>query len=435
MNVREISPVLKRIKFLFFVLMIFSFTPVSSAETNSEDIFISFQEISSIEITSNSFNAKKRSDFTIGKQSESPGRGLTIIHFNSATQFEFRTFDTHSSLEQTEKFMAILEQMISNDSKFAILAHDSAAKSLLKQSKKIAKLGLPQLSTLKSRQAYIMHNLKGNFFESVDDVALKAKLPIPDNISDKKIYFPKVHYDFVPNNNRYIAHAGGEVNGIRSTNSKDALDQNYKKGFRLFELDIIETSDKKLVAAHDWKMWARFTDYTGALPPSHAEFMKQKIYGDYTTLDLKGINEWFAAHPDATLVTDKVNDPIAFANQFIDKDRLVMELFSQMAIEEASRNGIQAMISQSPLMKMVGDKINYLTVNDVKYVALSRRIIANETKLMLKLKEHGIKVYVYNVNFDPGKDEKYVQDNEIGLVYGMYADKWFFDTPKKTLSK
>jgi glycerophosphoryl diester phosphodiesterase len=200
-------------------------------------------------------------------------------------------------------------------------------------------------------------------------------------------------------------------------------------------LDIIETSDKKMVAAHDWKMWSRFTDYSGALPPSHDEFMKHKIYGDYTTLDLKGINAWFAAHTDATLVTDKVNDPIAFADQFVDKDRLVMELFSQMAVEEASRHGIQAMISQTPLMRIIGDKINYLKVNNVKYVALSRRILNNETKLLLKLKEQGIKVYVYNVNFDPGKDEKYVQENEIGLVYGMYADKWAFDLPKEKMTK
>ncbi|MDO1499283.1 hypothetical protein Q2T40_03290 [Winogradskyella maritima] len=45
----------------------------------------------------------------------------------------------------------------------------------------------------------------------------------------------------------------------------------------------------------------------------------------------------------------------------------------------------------------------------------------------MKLREAGIKVYVYNVNFDPGKDEQYVQDNELGLVYGMYADKWISD--------
>ena len=93
------------------------------------------------------------------------------------------------------------------------------------------------------------------------------------------------------------------------------------------------------------------------------------------------------------------------------------------------------MISQEPLMRLKGDKLNYLAINNVKYAAVSRRIIANQTKLMLQLKEQGIKVYVYNVNFDPGKDEKYVQENEIGLVYGMYADKWVFDADDKKLSK
>ena len=150
---------------------------------------------------------------------------------------------------------------------------------------------------------------------------------------------------------------------------------------------------------------------------------------------MKGINEWFAAHPDAILVTDKLNDPIGFANAFVDKDRLIMELFSAMSIEEATNNGIKAMISQEPLMRLKGDKLNYLAINNVKYAAVSRRIIANQTKLMLQLKEKGIKVYVYNVNFDPGKDEKYVQENEIGLVYGMYADKWVFDADDKKLSK
>jgi len=163
--------------------------------------------------------------------------------------------------------------------------------------------------------------------------------------------------------------------------------------------------------------------------------MKHKIYGDYTTLDIKGINAWFKAHPDATLVTDKVNDPVAFANQFVDKNRLLMELFSPMAVEEASQHGINAMISQGPLMKIKGDKLQWLAINNVKHVALSRRILSAQNKLMLQLRDEGIKVYVYNVNFDPGKDEKYVQENEIGLVYGMYADTWVFDTDVKKESK
>ncbi|MCP4977765.1 MAG: hypothetical protein GY931_16570, partial [Maribacter sp.] len=362
-------------------------------------------------------------------------RGLTIIHFNTSEKFEYRTFDTYSSKEASQTMIDILWRMQQNGAIFAILAHDSAANGFLKQSEKLKKMGFSQLSALKNRQAYIMHNFNSGIYESVDDNSVSLVLRIPEQVSDNQIYFPRVHYEFEPNNNRYIAHAGGEVNGIKSTNSKDALDQNYAKGFRLFELDIIETSDKKLVAAHDWKMWARFTDYNGALPPSHEEFMKHKIYGDFKTLDLEGINAWFSAHPDAILVTDKVNDPVAFSNLFVDKDRLIMELFSVMTVEQASKSGINAMISQEPLMKLVGDKLNFLTVNNVKYVAVSRRIIANQTKLMLQLKEHGIKVYVYNVNFDPGKDEKYVQENEIGLVYGMYADKWVFDLDDHKLSK
>lgn len=385
--------------------------------------------------SSNSFNAQKRSVFTIDGITETIDRGLTLVHFQSPNSFEYRSFDTYGSQEATKKFLEVLKQMQKKKAFFAILAHDSATKISLHGSNELETMGLPKLSALKGRQAYVMHNLGGIILEKIDDVSANAETIIPTTLNDPEIYFPKIRYAYTPSNDRYIAHAGGAVDGVKSTNSKEALDQNYKKGFRLFELDIITTSDGKFVAAHDWKMWARFTDYKGVLPPSHNVFMKHKIYGDYTTLDMKGINDWFAAHSDAILITDKLNEPIEFANQFLDKKRLIMELFSEMSVEEASQNGIRPMISQETLLRMNVDKLNFLKVNDVRHVAVSRRIIARETELMLQLKEQGIKVYVYNVNFDPGKDEKYVQENEIGLIYGMYADKWVFDDyngkPKK----
>lgn len=386
-------------------------------------------------LESYSFNAKKRSLFTIGNQTEYLERGLTLIHFQNAAAFEFRTFDTHADPKQAEALIQVLCEMKKNKAYYALLAHDSAAKSLVAELEELRRMGFAQLSDIKSRQAYMAHNLQGALIEKIDDLSLSVSTDVPRNITDEHVYFPRIKYEFSPSNDRYIAHAGGEVDGVRSTNSKQALDANYKKGFRLFELDIITTSDGHLVAAHDWKMWARFTDYQGTLPPSLAEFKKHKIYGDYTTLDMKGINTWFAEHPDAILVTDKLNDPIAFANAFVDKNRLLMELFSLMAIEEASENGISAMISQEPLMELKGDKIDYLKINKVKHVALSRRIIKNQVDFMLQLQKEGIRVYVYNVNFDPGKDEKYVLENEIGLVYGMYADKWVFDPESDTLSK
>jgi len=404
---------------LFFLATIsINASTVNTPNISSENLF---------EVHSNSFNAKKKSSFIFNGLKEQIDRGLTLVHFLPNKKVEYKTYDTHGSKDAALALTIIVQEMLANKTTFALLAHDSAAKSLSDSTQDFLKMGFPKLSALKSRQAYFMHAINGKIVEAVDDISINSTIEVPIVISDDNIYFPKEVYTFTPNNNRYIAHAGGEINGIRSTNTKDALDQNYAKGFRFFELDIITTSDEKLVAAHDWNMWARFTDYSGSLPPTHAEFMKHKIYGDYTTLDLKGINEWFKAHPDATLVTDKLNDPIAFANSFVDKERLIMELFSVMSAEEASSSGLNAMISQIPFMKIKGDKLDFLKINNIKYVALSRRLIKREKELLVRLRDAGVKVYVYHVNFDEGKDENYVYDNEIGLVYGMYADKWVFD--------
>ncbi len=392
-------------------------------------------ENAQLSLNSHSFHAKKKSNFLVGEIREHIGRGLTIVHLKTSIDFEYRTFDTYGSKTAAAEFVEIVTKLQKNKAVYAILAHDSAAGTLKAFSSALVKMGFPILGSLKNRQAYVMHNLNGDISENLHELSINTALSIPKNIQHEHEYFPKIKYEFEPNIDRYIAHAGGEVDGIKSTNSLEALNQNYKRGFRLFELDIVETKDGKLVAAHDWKMWSRFTDYKGALPVTHAEFKKHKIYGKYTTLDFEGINKWFAAHPDAILFTDKVNDPIAFANNFVDKNRLVMELFSLMAVEEASKVGIKAMISQDPLGKIKGDKLAYLSANNVRYVALSRRVIENQKALLLDLRKEGIRVYVYNVNFDPGKDEKYVQENELGLVYGMYADKWVFDQIVKGVSK
>ncbi len=386
------------------------------------------EENAVLEVNSNGFNAQKQSGFIANGVTEGIGRGLTIVHFTAANSFEFKTYDTYGSETDAQQFIDVLKNMIKDSAKFAILAHDSATNELQKYSQTLKILGFPVLGSLKARYAYVMDNFEGSIQEKTDPLSITHSLAVPKSLLKNRSYFPKITYAFEPSIDRYIAHAGGSVNGIASTNSLEALNENYKKGFRLFELDINETTDGQYIAAHDWNMWARFTDFEGELPVSHAEFLKHKIYGDYTTLDMNRINEWFSAHPDATLVTDKVNDPIRFANSFVDKKRLIMELFSLMAVEEAAKNQINAMISQETLGDIKGDKLEYLAINNIKYVALSRRIVPKETDFLLALKNQGVKVYVYNVNFDLGKDEKYVQENEIGLVYGMYADKWVFDT-------
>ncbi|MCU7835971.1 MAG: sulfatase-like hydrolase/transferase [gamma proteobacterium symbiont of Taylorina sp.] len=229
-------------------------------------------------------------------------------------------------------------------------------------------------------------------------------------------------------NRRFIAHAGGSIDNYKYTNSLEALNFNYKNGFRLFELDIIKTSDNIYVAAHDWDHWSKITDYRGSLPPSQKVFLEQKIYTKYSPMDMGSINSWFSEHSDAILVTDKVNTPIDFSNKFIDKSRLMMELFTWDAVKK----GISAKINSSMptygiLSAIKGNKINYLINLGIKDIAASYRIINTHKELINNIVNSGINIFAFHLNTDKGKNETYIVCNEQEAFYGMYADQWDFN--------
>jgi hypothetical protein len=207
----------------------------------------------------------------------------------------------------------------------------------------------------------------------------------------------------------------------------EALDSNYKKGFKLFELDIIKTSDGKFVASHDWNRWKKLTGYKGKLPPSLEEFKKHKILGKYTPLSLKEINKWFLTHKDAVLVTDKINEPKIFSKQFTDKKRLFMELFSWKAVDDAIEAKIGGVMPTYDILSQIrGNKIVFLKNHKIKYIAASRRHLKDDLFFIESLKKNGIKVYAFHVNHEKGRDETYMVCNELNYFYGIYADNWDF---------
>lgn len=158
---------------------------------------------------------------------------------------------------------------------------------------------------------------KKMFDKLQDDPAID----IQPYLFDKKEASIKAN-EFKLDKSKFIAHAGGEIDGHRYTNSLEALNQSHARGYKMFELDIIETADGQFVASHDWKLWVKQTGYMGGVPPTLEEFKKHKILGKYTPLDMQDINRWFADHPDAILVSDKTNKPKELASQFVDPSRL-----------------------------------------------------------------------------------------------------------------
>ena len=144
-------------------------------------------------------------------------------------------------------------------------------------------------------------------------------------------------------------------------------------------------------------------------------------------MDLDAINQWFSEHPDAILVTDKVNDPEAIVPLFVDKSRLMMELFSEKAVTQAQALGIRsALPSMNVIYNKKGDKLEYLQSLKVSGIAVSVNLIHEDPGLYARIKAAGIKTYVFHVNGKPWINEKHVVLHEMDYCYGMYADHWRF---------
>lgn len=138
------------------------------------------------------------------------------------------------------------------------------------------------------------------------------------------------------------------------------------------------------------------------------------------------INKWFTEHADAILVTNKINAPQRFAESFIDRKRLMMKLFTLDAVAQGLTSSIHTvMLSESLLGRLGKSPLNKLKQLGVKCLAVSRRLVVNNKGFFRKIKEMGIRVYVFHINHD-GLDENYAFYNELPLVYGMYADSWRF---------
>ena len=226
---------------------------------------------------------------------------------------------------------------------------------------------------------------------------------------------------------RFIAHAGGEIEGHNYTNSLEAIDLSYSKGCRLFEIDIIETSDGKLVSAHDWVHFKQTINYQGEkvgdTPLTEQEVLSAMVYGKYTPMNMEMINDWFEKHSDAIFVTDKINDPDRISDEFKFKDRLIMELFSWEAIKKAIELGITALVSENLIFETenIEKKLDDLKIT---HIGMPRDRITDNKDLLKRLKAKGIKNYVWYlekpINGVPA--ENYVWENEMEYCYGMYAN-------------
>lgn len=120
-----------------------------------------------------------------------------------------------------------------------------------------------------------------------------------------------------------VLHALGRIDDYTYTNSREALENGYQNGNRVFECDLITTSDGQLAACHDWDYWNSTLNQNNTaedgegVTPSLEEFMNCKIYGKYTPLSGDDIVLFLKEHPDVYIVTDtKYAEPEEIKEEF-----------------------------------------------------------------------------------------------------------------------
>lgn len=201
-----------------------------------------------------------------------------------------------------------------------------------------------------------------------------------------------------------IAHAGGGINGQNYSNSIEALEINYTKGFRYFEIDFSWTSDGELVCLHDWgtcfeKIFGVKT--TQALSLNLFEQQLNNTAGLHPctpeTLDF-----WLISHPDAFIISDVKTDNIKaikyLTHQFpyLTK-QLIPQFYQPREYSNLKSMGFKQLIW---ILYQYEGKFSSVIkhAKDMDLFAVSMRASQAKKKCAQQLMANGQDVFVYTVN-------------------------------------
>ena len=102
-----------------------------------------------------------------------------------------------------------------------------------------------------------------------------------------------------------IAHGLGRIGGFATTNSIEALEANYKRGFRWFEVDLDTTADGTLVCIHPSPGSLKQIGVLGSLSEiTESDFLERRFAQRFHTQTFQQLVERLRDLPDMIVVTD-----------------------------------------------------------------------------------------------------------------------------------
>jgi len=201
-----------------------------------------------------------------------------------------------------------------------------------------------------------------------------------------------------------IAHAGGGIDGVSYTNSIEALDSNYEKGFRYFEIDFSWTSDNQLVCLHDWGK--RFKQNFGFKTKSALSFKQFQELLDKSKnrhpCTLETLSNWVRLHPDSTIITDvkygNINAITHIKEYYPDLvSHLIPQFYQPKEYSVLKQMGFDKLIWI--LYQFEGKKSSVVDhVKDMQLFAISMRASQVKKKWARQLINNNQSVFIYTIN-------------------------------------
>ncbi|NLE01789.1 MAG: amidohydrolase [Fibrobacter sp.] len=221
---------------------------------------------------------------------------------------------------------------------------------------------------------------------------------------------------------RLIAHAGGDINGMNMTNSRQALDQSYSEGFRYIELDISMTSDGVPFLVHDWnngKFLLKKNDIRN--PPTYKEISSCKTVMNLELLDLARLAQWLKKHKNVYIITDIKDDNLKVlqlikVNYPAIVDKIIPQIYKFEEYEPVKNMGYDNIILTLYRMRVTDEEVVSFCQNNSLFGLTVSSQRANQ-EFLKKLSVLKIPVYAHTIN----EYSVYKKLRQSG-VYGVYTD-------------
>ncbi|OHW63158.1 glycerophosphoryl diester phosphodiesterase family protein [Andreesenia angusta] len=218
----------------------------------------------------------------------------------------------------------------------------------------------------------------------------------------------------------YIAHGGGEYEGFKISNSKEAILSSLSKGVEHIEIDFVLTDDNEYVLLHDWGNFQAWTGTTLKYKTKE-EFKKASEKAGFTALDLDELVELMREYPQFKVVTDIKSGNKEFLSELKRKypdlsNRFIPQIYEEEQYSWARKLGFGDIIySLYQVWRSDSEVIEFAKENNLFAVTMAKeRTFSGLPKHLSKL---GIMTYCHTIN----TIEEMESCRENGIA-GIYTD-------------